>query len=186
MFIYIPGEIISLLTFPGVILHEIAHRFFCDIFNVPVYAISYFRPFSKEAGHVILAKQSKITPAFFIAIGPLIINSLACMLLTFPFAMMQTLGTSFALEWSPYPFLLNPTNFAAWLGYSIGLHAIPSNQDLEPLKRIPEEGAKKESAILLSALLWIFNVKYIGSMLTLLYTIAISFILPKIVLGFLS
>ena len=39
----IPGPIIALLTFPGVIVHEFAHKLFCDIFNVPVYYVNYFK-----------------------------------------------------------------------------------------------------------------------------------------------
>ena len=34
----IPGFLVALVTFPGIICHEIAHKFFCDIAGVPVYA----------------------------------------------------------------------------------------------------------------------------------------------------
>ena len=49
----IPGWLISLVTFPGVVVHEAAHRFFCDVTDTPVYEVSYFRPRGKPAGYVI-------------------------------------------------------------------------------------------------------------------------------------
>lgn len=34
---FVPGPVIAAVTFPGVIVHEAAHRFFCDLGGVPVY-----------------------------------------------------------------------------------------------------------------------------------------------------
>ena len=39
----IPGFIISLVTFPGVIVHELAHQIFCMLMKVPVYDVKYFQ-----------------------------------------------------------------------------------------------------------------------------------------------
>lgn len=33
----IPGFLISLVTFPGVMVHELAHLVFCKLTNTPVY-----------------------------------------------------------------------------------------------------------------------------------------------------
>lgn len=41
--IIIPGFLISLLTFPGVMVHEFAHQLFCRIMRVPVYDVVYFQ-----------------------------------------------------------------------------------------------------------------------------------------------
>lgn len=126
--IIIPGQVISLLTFPGIVLHEIAHRLFCDLTNVPVYQINYFRVFSKQAGHVIHERTDSLTKSFLIGAGPLIVNSLVCMLLTIPYGYSQHLETDFLLSASKYHSLYI---ILMWMGYSIGLHSIPSNKDLE-------------------------------------------------------
>jgi len=43
--------LIALVTFPGIILHEWAHKFFCDRTGVPVYKTCYFR-LGNPAGYV--------------------------------------------------------------------------------------------------------------------------------------
>ena len=39
----IPGFIISILTFPGVIVHELAHQICCYICGIKVYEVKYFQ-----------------------------------------------------------------------------------------------------------------------------------------------
>ena len=116
MFVFIPGALIALVTFPGIIVHEIAHRFFCDVHNIPVYAVSYFSPLSKRAGCVIYQETDNVFHRFLIAIGPLIINSLFCMLLAFPAGVTDFLGTDFiprhSMVMDVMDFLLR------WVGYS--------------------------------------------------------------------
>lgn len=40
---FIPGQLIAALTFPGVIVHEMAHQLFCRLFRVAVLDVCYFR-----------------------------------------------------------------------------------------------------------------------------------------------
>lgn len=40
--LFIPGVIISIITFPGVIVHELAHQIFCYLMKIPVYEVKYF------------------------------------------------------------------------------------------------------------------------------------------------
>lgn len=51
----IPGIIISLVTFPGVIIHELAHKVFCYLFGVRVYEVVYFqvKDLSAPVGYVL-------------------------------------------------------------------------------------------------------------------------------------
>lgn len=121
MFYTIPGELISIVTFPGVIMHEFAHRLFCDITRVPVYAVCYFRV-DKTAGYVIHAPTKSIIKSFLITCGPFIINTILCaMLLAFPMVSYQ-FG-------KPGHYIL--TNVLGWLGFSVGSHAIPSKMDVD-------------------------------------------------------
>lgn len=120
MFFTIPGELISIVTFPGVIMHEFAHRFFCDLTRVPVYAVCYFRV-NKTAGYVIHAPTKSVIKSFLITCGPFILNTILCaMLLAFPMVSYQ-FG-------KPEHYTL--TIVLGWLGFSVGSHAIPSKPDI--------------------------------------------------------
>jgi hypothetical protein len=106
--------LINFLTFPGVMLHEWSHQFFCRLFNVPVLKVVYFR-FGNPLGYVIHAEAPHMRSAFWIGIGPLIINSLV----------------SFSLAYLlPYLNLEQPLHyFSLWLAFAFAFHALPSTQD---------------------------------------------------------
>jgi hypothetical protein len=118
---FIPGWLISLVTFPGVVVHEAAHRFFCDVTDTPVYEVAYFRPGGNPAGYVIHGRPRSLRAGLLIAGGPLLINTALCALLTLTVA-YQKIVLNAPLR---NPVLL----FLGWLGYSIGMHAFPSRQD---------------------------------------------------------
>jgi hypothetical protein len=46
---FIPGQLISLLSFPGIIVHEFAHLIFCRLRKVAILDVCYFR-FDNPAG----------------------------------------------------------------------------------------------------------------------------------------
>lgn len=48
----IPGIVISVLTFPGVIVHEAANLLFCRFAGLAVFDVRYFR-FGNPAGYVL-------------------------------------------------------------------------------------------------------------------------------------
>lgn len=174
---FIPGWLISIITFPGVIVHEIAHRFFCDVAKVPVYDICYFR-FGNPAGYVSHGEVNGIKKSFLISIGPLIVNSLLCMLLTMPLVFpMFILG---AKTTSPVFGIL------AWIGFSIGMHAFPSNHDMNNFTH-EVKTSKQKGILYLIALPFALIIK-IANILSvvwfdLIYAVGISFILPMILLG---
>ncbi|MDR1853555.1 MAG: metalloprotease family protein [Azoarcus sp.] len=124
---FIPGQLISVLTFPGIIVHEMAHKFFCDVCKVPVYEVSYFK-FSRTPGYVIHAPVANLLHSFLISICPLLINSLLCMVLTFSaFIPLVALGLKGV---HPVFYVL------MWLGISMGMHAFPSPQDAANFKAL--------------------------------------------------
>jgi len=123
MLILIPGELIAIVTFPGIVLHEISHRFMCDILKVPVYEIKYFNIGSKRAGHVIHGEVKSLKHACLISFAPLIINSLVCLLFVLPLS---------ASVYSTGEFNTNFFNLLLfWIGISSGYNAIPSKQDFD-------------------------------------------------------
>jgi hypothetical protein len=119
---FLPGWAIALVTFPGVIVHETAHRFFCDLTGTPVYEVRYFRPGKSISGYVQHGPPRHLGKSLLIAIGPLLIGTVLCALLTFPAAYQAAVLDAG---------LGGPVDVAlAWIGFSIGMHAIPSNQDV--------------------------------------------------------
>ena len=116
---FIPGRLIALLTFPGVIVHEAAHRFFCDLARVPVFEVCYFR-FGNPAGYVVHGEADRLRSSFLIAIGPLIVNTILCALICFT----PLIASNLDVERLPVVFFV-----LLWLGISIGMHAFPSATD---------------------------------------------------------
>ena len=112
----------SLLTAPGVMVHELAHAFFCLVSGVKIYKINLFR-FGQVAGYVVHEEPRGFLASLLITFGPLIINSyLALYLFTFvngPYNLASFLNWHFIL------FL--------WIGIAVGLHAIPSTGDAQSL-----------------------------------------------------
>lgn len=124
--IFIPGGFASFLTFPGVISHEWAHKKFCNWMSVKVHKVVYFR-FTfwgdNTAGYVVHDEPVTFRQTFFISAGPLILNSILCLLFSY-FAFQNGFHSVKGL-------------FLFWLAFSVGSHAFPSNQDA---KNILEKG----------------------------------------------
>lgn len=117
MFI-IPGQLVSAATFPGVIVHEAAHMFFCKLRRVAVLDVRFFR-FGNPAGYVVHEPTENFTTTFLVCMGPFFVNSLLCTLICFPaFMPVRLFG------------VMHPLSYVLlWLGVSIGMHAFPSTGD---------------------------------------------------------
>ena len=76
----IPGTLISVLTFPGVIVHEGGHRLFCSLAGVRVYKTCYFR-LGNPAGYVIHGPVHSYGAAFLISVAPFIVNTAIALLI---------------------------------------------------------------------------------------------------------
>ena len=111
---------ISLLTFPGVVMHEWAHKKFCDWTGVPVYQVRYFR-MGNPVGYVTHAEPQTFWQTFWISTGPLIINSALAVAVSF-------LATYFRADKTWYAILI-------WLALSAGLHSFPSDTDMGHVAR---------------------------------------------------
>jgi hypothetical protein len=170
--IFIPGPLIALLTFPGVIAHEVAHRFFADLARVPVYQVCYFRV-GNPAGYVVHGAANGLKSAFLISVGPLIVNTVLCSLITFsavfPLFVLDAKALSFI-----YMILI-------WVGFSIGMHAFPSNQDMKGL--IDEIRRTKKSLIPVLAARAFAGLFAIANVLRIvwfdaIYAVGVSMLLP--------
>ncbi|HEX4000472.1 MAG TPA: metalloprotease family protein [Pirellulales bacterium] len=126
--IIIPGQLIALLTFPGVIVHEIAHQLFCRWFGVAVFDVCYFR-FGNPVGYVVHEPPRTFKQSFFISVGPLFVNTFLGAMIAFP--AMIPVGQFEA--GTPLDYVI------IWLGVSIAMHAFPSTGDAMSLWRAAKE-----------------------------------------------
>lgn len=120
----IPGFLIALVTFPGVIVHEMAHQLFCRWLRVPVFDVCYFR-LGNPVGYVIHENPQKASQQIWIGVGPFLVNTILGALVAFP-------GAIPILKFDagrPVDFLL------IWLGISIAMHAFPSTGDAKSIWR---------------------------------------------------
>ena len=130
--IFIPGIVIAVATFPGVIVHEAAHLFFCRWRRVAVFEVCFFQ-FKNPCGYVMHEPVEDFNTAFLIDVGPLIINSLLCVLICFPAFIPVRL---YDMK-EPLAYVL------LWVGMSIGMHAFPSSGDAQNLWQDAKKAAKQ-------------------------------------------
>lgn len=158
-------------------VHEIAHRFFCDLAKVPVHEVSYFR-LGNPAGYVVHSKVSGLKKSLLISIGPLFVNTTLCSLLTF--AAVYPLYTLRIQEGSGiFVFLM-------WVGVSIGMHAFPSNEDIQnfllEVKEAKEGGLLHLVAQVFAIIVRLSNVLRV-LWFDLIYAVFISMLLPLFLLN---
>lgn len=183
MIVYIPGQLIAILTFPGVVMHEISHRLMCDIFKVPVYEVSYFNFWSRAAGHVIY-KNEKMSSfqSLAISVAPLFINTLLCMLFTFPMMgpahAFRDIGRMHDFGGPVIAFM---SLILCWVGISMGMNACPSKQDMKNVAYNKEDSLRLKIAVrVLKFIVGIFN-SVGNAFFNFIYALGVSFVLPYII-----
>jgi hypothetical protein len=148
----IPGILISIVTFPGVIVHEFAHLFFCKMRYVAVFKVCYFQC-ANPLGYVLHENTTNFNTTFLISMGPFFINTLLCLLICIPaFIPVNFFGIEHPLSY-----------FLIWLGVSIGMHAVPSNQDAKNIYQQAKEEVKNRNILAIVSfpiigLIYIFNI----------------------------
>lgn len=172
---YIPGWLIALVTFPGVIAHEAAHRFFCDVCGIRVLDACYFR-LGNPSGYVTHEATTRLGPAFLITAGPLIVNTILCSLLTLTPVIAISLGR---IHPDPFFYVL------FWVGLSVGVHAFPSNQDTANFVRaVNAAGARGPLVWLAKGFRGLLMLANLGRIVwfDMFYALAISCVLPGLLL----
>ena len=130
--IFIPflGTVMAILTFPGVILHEIAHRFFCDVTKTPVLEVKYFGISQKNTfGHVIHKQAYGLRTNILIDLGPFIINNLVACFLATPLGIISGMGSGSVFEVIEIFLIIG----LMWLSFSCAYNSFPSSVDVSNL-----------------------------------------------------
>ena len=123
------GFLLTLVTFPGVVVHELAHKRACDLVGVEVLEVRYFR-FGNPAGYVRHREPARYRDSFLISVAPFVGNTLLAFVCLLGFAALHT--ETLVLDVDP-SHRLAVTWFSGWLGLSIGIHAFPSTGDANTL-----------------------------------------------------
>src|SRR2546426_980618 len=138
---FIPGWLVALATFPGVIVHEAGHLLFCRWFKLAVHDVCFFR-LGNPAGYVIHEFRDDFKAIFFVGMGPFFVNTALCVVFC---------SAAFLPVWElevtdPFAY------FFYWLGLSIGMHAIPSTVDLKAIWRLAPRAAGRGNILAIVSL----------------------------------
>jgi hypothetical protein len=173
--IIIPGFLIAIATFPGVIVHEAAHMFFCRLRRVAVLDVCFFRV-GNPAGYVLHEGTENFNTAFLICVGPFLVNSLLCIFFCLP------ASVPYRVFGHLDPLIL----FQLWLGVSIGMHAFPSTGDASALWHQAVKAAREMHplAILSFPLVVVIYVAHFLSVIWFdaIYGLALGVGLPMLIL----
>ncbi len=115
--------LLLILTFPGVIIHEMSHEFFCRRSGLTVRKVRYFR-IGNPAGYVITDSPKKYEQALSITVGPFLINTIFSLAIFF-FAFLVIIPAKYFFGLWAIIFL--------WLAFSIAIHSFPSPEDANVL-----------------------------------------------------
>ena len=175
---FIPGFIIALITFPGVIVHEAAHQLFCRLYKVSVLDVCYFR-LGNPSGYVIHEPPRKASHNILIGTGPFFVNSIVGALIATP-AMIPiiTFGSGDFLDY-----------FLAWIGLSVAMHAFPSTGDAKSIwAAVTSKGTPILTKLVAIPVVGLIYIGAIGSIfwLDLLYGVGIAIALPTLIVNLLA
>lgn len=174
---FIPGFLIAIVTFPGVIVHEIAHQFFCRICRVAVIDVCYFRT-GNPCGYVQHEYPKSAYQSILIGIGPFFVNTILGALIAFPAAIPII---NFEAKFSGNNLM---DYVLIWLGVSIAMHSFPSTGDAKSMWHTIKS---KETPILAKILgTPIVALIYIGAFgsfvwLDFFYGLAVAAFLPNLI-----
>ena len=111
------GWIVFLLTFPGIMVHELAHQLFCVLVGVRVRKVCYLR-LGRTSGYVLHDQPRAAWKQLFIGIGPFIVNTAVGAAIAYP-----GVTALFQHRAAEADYLL------VWLGIAIAMHSFPSTDD---------------------------------------------------------
>ncbi len=172
------GILISIVTFPGIAVHEFAHQIFCRLLHIPVFQVVYFRV-GNPCGYVEHESSEDPLKVFLTSTGPFFINTLLGLLILTPVAIP-------IIKFREY---LNPVNLLlAWLGFSILMHAFPSTGDAKNMvtQILKNPGVGILPKILSAPVIGLIYVGAFGSIfwLDLIYAAAVAMLIPNLLTMF--
>jgi hypothetical protein len=172
---FIPGFLISLVTFPGIIVHEAAHQLMCRLTGTPVLDVCYFRV-GNPSGFVMHGEPASGWKHFVISVAPFLLNTIVGFLIALPTALVVA-GKG---EPGPLDMLLG------WLGISVAMHAFPSTGDASSLWRsLRAPGASWTLRIIGFPVVAVICLGAVLSVvwLDVIYGVEVCFVIPAAIVG---
>lgn len=164
----IPGFLIGWATFPGVIVHEFAHKKACEWRGIPVRDVNYFT--LSGGGYVTHSAPRKFSDTLAISAAPFVVNTvIAFILYAFAFLLYEGSGVGAGIVPGEYANLFSLG--IGWLALSIGWHAIPSFGDAGNIWNGVTENWRSSNLALFSIPLVILF--YVGNVLAFVWFDAI-------------
>ena len=178
----IPGFIITWITFPGVIVHELAHLLMCRLFGLDVYEVKYFQfttGFGTPSGYVVHQRADRAWKDILVSVGPFLVNTILGAVISAPGALaVFRLRGGDVLDY-----------FLLWLGVSIGMHAFPSTGDAKSIwSSITSPDTSIWTKLIGFPIVGLIYLGALGSMIWLdfFYGVAVANLIPLIVVTLLS
>ena len=176
------GLLLTLVTFPGVVVHEFAHKVACDWIGVPVLEVRYFR-LGNPAGYVLHLEPERYRQSFAISVAPFLVNTVLAFAFLVGFATLEagsggTEAASAATQAATW--------ICLWLGLSIGIHAFPSTGDANTLWTRSKAEWRRSPVVLLG--LPVVVLIYVANLLSrlwldLVYAVGLAFLAVALVGG---
>lgn len=179
---FIPGFLISIVTFPGVIVHELAHQLFCRLCGVAVLDVCYFR-LGNPAGYVVHEHPKDPRHEILIGMGPFFVNTVLGALVALP-AAIPILNFDADASASGFGGM-----FALWLGVSIAMHAFPSTTDASNIwAAIKNEQTSMVIKVIATPAVGLIYLGALGSVfwLDLIYGVLVAVLIPNVIIGMLA
>ncbi|MGN1181085.1 MAG: DUF3267 domain-containing protein [Suilimivivens sp.] len=182
--IFIPGILISAVTFPGVAVHELSHQICCRICRIPVYEVKYFQ-LQNPCGYVLHEPTSNPWKNLLTGLGPFFINTFIGMIITFPAYFCLWGGGKYMYGYGSGNTAMTAILMVLyWLGLSILMHAFPSTGDAKSLVEsvMKNNQVNIVAKIVTAPFIGLIYLGAIGSAfwLDLLYGIGMSMVLPML------
>lgn len=179
---FIPGILITILTFPGVIVHELAHMIFCRLCRVAVIDVCYFR-FGNPAGYVIHESPKNTYNQILIGVGPFFVNTIVGALIAMPAAIpILNFGVDLNANTLGSYFLI-------WVGVSIAMHSFPSTGDAKSMwTAIKSKETPILGKIFGAPIVILIYIGALGSIvwLDLIYGMAVVAFIPNMIIKMLA
>lgn len=178
----IPGFLITWVTFPGVIVHELAHALFCRLFGLKLFEVKYMQfvvGFGQPAGYVIHEPAKEAWKNVLVGLGPFFVNTTMGAIIAAPGAIPVLKFDSR----DPLDLLL------CWLGVSVAMHAFPSTGDAASMW---QSLTQPETPLWTKALgfptVGLIYLGAIGSIfwLDLIFGVAVAGFLPQFIISILA
>ncbi len=113
------NQAVTIITFPGVIVHEMAHMLACFLTRTRVLRVRLFR-LGNPAGYVMHEKPHGAWKTILIGTGPFLVNTAAGFLIALSATLLRDGTTTRAVAGQVV---------LMWLAVSVAMHSFPSTGD---------------------------------------------------------